>query len=234
MRLSLIFSYSEEAINLALTELNNGESFTEVAKKFSMGPNKENGGDIGYVQINDIHKIFQNEALKLTVGEYSNVISGENEYYIIMKTDERTVTVPFDKEKLILNSILAFAFVVLILGVVFGIKNHVRIPKYSISLPDGILTVYGDGNKSQDSVENTELKGARLVVFEYCISLIVITFKRTSPAYFIGPHDNTLPKAIPFISISLLFGWWGFPWGPIYTISSIYKNLRGGIQVAGK
>jgi hypothetical protein len=28
--------------------------------------------------------------------------------------------------------------------------------------------------------------------------------------------------------VSALFGWWGFPWGPIWTISSIFTNAVGG------
>jgi hypothetical protein len=28
--------------------------------------------------------------------------------------------------------------------------------------------------------------------------------------------------------LSALFGWWGFPWGPIWTISSIFTNAGGG------
>ena len=31
--------------------------------------------------------------------------------------------------------------------------------------------------------------------------------------------------------ISLLAGWWGIPWGPIYTITSLVTNLRGGKDV---
>jgi hypothetical protein len=31
--------------------------------------------------------------------------------------------------------------------------------------------------------------------------------------------------------ISLLFGWWGIPWGPIYTVTSLFKNFGGGRDV---
>jgi hypothetical protein len=29
----------------------------------------------------------------------------------------------------------------------------------------------------------------------------------------------------------LVAGWWGIPWGPIYTIQSVYKNSKGGIDI---
>ena len=30
---------------------------------------------------------------------------------------------------------------------------------------------------------------------------------------------------------ALLFGWWGIPWGPIWTIGSLVTNLRGGRDI---
>ena len=33
--------------------------------------------------------------------------------------------------------------------------------------------------------------------------------------------------------ISLLLGWWGIPWGPVYTIGSIFNNPTGGKDVTG-
>ena len=31
--------------------------------------------------------------------------------------------------------------------------------------------------------------------------------------------------------ISLVFGWWGFPWGFIYTPMALYTNLKGGKDI---
>ena len=28
--------------------------------------------------------------------------------------------------------------------------------------------------------------------------------------------------------VAFLFGWWGIPWGPIYTLKSIGSNIAGG------
>jgi hypothetical protein len=30
--------------------------------------------------------------------------------------------------------------------------------------------------------------------------------------------------------VSGVFGWWGFPWGPIYTVPALYHNAKGGRQ----
>lgn len=80
-------------------------------------------------------------------------------------------------------------------------------------------------------VHQALLDGGRLVMFEYCISIIVMTFKRSSDIYFIPAEGSTLPRALPWIGLTLLLGWWGIPWGPIYTIGSTFTNFNGGHEV---
>jgi hypothetical protein len=74
-------------------------------------------------------------------------------------------------------------------------------------------------------------RGAKFVFFQYCISVIVLTFRRPSDVYFVRPGENAVVKGIPFTLLSLIAGWWGIPWGPIYTVQSIYNNSRGGKDV---
>jgi hypothetical protein len=38
-------------------------------------------------------------------------------------------------------------------------------------------------------------------------------------------------KGLPWCGVSLVLGWWGLPWGLIWTPMAIYKNLTGGIDV---
>lgn len=79
---------------------------------------------------------------------------------------------------------------------------------------------------------NKELnKGAKFVVFQYCFSIIVMTFKRGSDIYFIKEGESTVKHSIGYTLLTLVFGWWGIPWGPIYTIGSLYSNLTGGKDV---
>ena len=74
-------------------------------------------------------------------------------------------------------------------------------------------------------------RGGRFVIFQYCISLLVITFKRNSPVMFLRAGENAVVKGLPYTLISLVLGWWGIPWGFIYTPQVIYKNFNGGIDV---
>ena len=74
-------------------------------------------------------------------------------------------------------------------------------------------------------------RGARFVIFQYCISAVVVTFRRPSDIYFLRQGENPVAKGLPFTLLSLVAGWWGIPWGPIYTVQSIYNNSRGGKDV---
>lgn len=74
-------------------------------------------------------------------------------------------------------------------------------------------------------------RGAKFVYFQYCISVVVLTFKRPSDIYFIRAGENALTKSLPFTLLSLVAGWWGIPWGPIYTVQSFITNFQGGKDV---
>jgi hypothetical protein len=74
-------------------------------------------------------------------------------------------------------------------------------------------------------------RGGRFVIFQYCISVLVITFKRPTSVKFIKAGESAAAKSLPYTVLSLLLGWWGIPWGFIYTPQVIYKNLKGGTDV---
>jgi hypothetical protein len=76
--------------------------------------------------------------------------------------------------------------------------------------------------------------GGKFVIFQYCISVIVMTFRRPSDIYFIKAGESAVSKGIGFTLLSLLLGWWGIPWGPIYTIASLVTNFNGGKDVTNE
>ncbi|OXG06159.1 hypothetical protein BC749_102184 [Flavobacterium araucananum] len=71
-------------------------------------------------------------------------------------------------------------------------------------------------------------QGGKFVVFSYTISMLVWSVKKNSPIYFIRPGENSLKYSFGYLLLNLTFGWWGFPFGPIYTISSLYHHIIGG------
>ena len=96
------------------------------------------------------------------------------------------------------------------------------------------LKIVGIDNMSNDEINAELQRGAKFLLFEYCISVFIMTFKRSSSIYFVREGEGTIGKSIPFTMTSLLFGWWGIPWGPIYTIGSVFTNVRGGRDVTSE
>jgi len=39
---------------------------------------------------------------------------------------------------------------------------------------------------------------------------------------------------LPWTGLSLLAGWWGIPWGPIWTVQALVTNFRGGKDVTAE
>jgi len=74
-------------------------------------------------------------------------------------------------------------------------------------------------------------RGGRFVVFQYVISVLVMTFRRSSPVFFLREGESAGRAALPYTLLTLILGWWGIPWGPIYTIGALSNNFRGGKDV---
>lgn len=81
---------------------------------------------------------------------------------------------------------------------------------------------------STDQLQFEIQRGAKLVCYHYCISVVLMTFRRSSAVYFIPPGESTLAKGLPWTLLTLLLGWWGIPWGPIFSIQSLITNFKGG------
>lgn len=65
--------------------------------------------------------------------------------------------------------------------------------------------------------------------FYVVLSFLVVSFKIPSRLYVVG-HEGTRVVAVVSTVMSLLVGWWGVPWGPIYTVQVVSANLRGGVK----
>jgi hypothetical protein len=93
------------------------------------------------------------------------------------------------------------------------------------------MSIKGLDGMTQDQLADELQRGGRFVIFNFAVSVLVLSFKQPTSIYFIRGNESALVRALPFIGISLVFGWWGIPWGPIYTIWSLVENLGGGKDV---
>lgn len=87
-----------------------------------------------------------------------------------------------------------------------------------------------DGMMIKD-VQDEVMSGGKFVIYSYCISIIVMTFRRGSDIYFIKSNESAVAKGLVWSLISMLFGWWGIPWGFIYTPAALFTNFSGGKDV---
>jgi hypothetical protein len=80
-------------------------------------------------------------------------------------------------------------------------------------------------------VEAAVSAGGRLVFYEYCISFIALTLRRPSALYLLEAGDRGFVHGIPYALASLILGWWGLPWGLVYTPLVLLTDLAGGCDV---
>jgi hypothetical protein len=93
------------------------------------------------------------------------------------------------------------------------------------------MTIQGAEGMSAENIRDEINRGGRLVIYTYCVSILVMTFKRPTDIRLVKAGHNPAAASWPYVCVSLLFGWWGIPWGPIYTVECIYRNLCGGLDV---
>ena len=93
------------------------------------------------------------------------------------------------------------------------------------------MPIRGTEGLSPADLQAELARGARFVAYQWCASIVVMTFKRSSGIYYLRPGQTGFGPNFRWSLLSLVAGWWGFPWGPIYTLSALVTNLRGGLDV---
>lgn len=96
------------------------------------------------------------------------------------------------------------------------------------------MRIRGIDNLSTDEIRFEVQRGAKFVLYSYCVSVVVLTFRRTSDVYFLRSGESPVMKGLPWTLLTVLLGWWGIPWGPIYSIQSLILNLSGGKDVTSQ
>jgi len=67
---------------------------------------------------------------------------------------------------------------------------------------------------------------------QFRATLSFLFFTTSAPSRFLlsGRH-SFIRTGLLYTLATLVFGWWGLPWGPIETVKSITRNLRGGHRI---
>ena len=90
------------------------------------------------------------------------------------------------------------------------------------------MKIQGAEGMSSDQLRFELQRGARIVCYHYCVSIVVMTFRRSSGAYFIPAGESAVSKGLSWTLLTLAMGWWGIPWGPIFSIQALAVNFQGG------
>jgi hypothetical protein len=93
------------------------------------------------------------------------------------------------------------------------------------------MRIVGIENLNLSDIDARLDRGGRFVCYPYCISLVIVTIRQASSIFLLEPGERGVLRGLPFVMISLFFGWWGVPWGVWYTLSAVCLNLGGGQDV---
>ena len=93
------------------------------------------------------------------------------------------------------------------------------------------MAIRGTEGLTDEQIRTEIAAGGRFVHYLYCISVVFMTFRRPSPLYFLRAGESSVGRGLPYSALAFFLGWWGIPWGPIWTIQSLWANFSGGKDV---
>jgi len=96
------------------------------------------------------------------------------------------------------------------------------------------MDIAGLEGRTVNQLQNELKHGGKFVVYLWVVSLLIVTFKRPSKIHYIPPGESAFVRGLPYTLCSVLFGWWGIPWGILYTAQAILENTSGGKDVTAE
>ncbi len=89
VKASHILVSSESEAKALKSEIDEGASFEELAKKYSKCPSGKNGGDLGYFRRGQMVKEFENAAFDTEINKVSDPIKTQFGYHLIKVYDKK-------------------------------------------------------------------------------------------------------------------------------------------------
>lgn len=93
------------------------------------------------------------------------------------------------------------------------------------------MVIKGVEGLTVGQVQDEVRQGGKFLVFGYCMSFLIITLRRSTDITFVRAGQSAFAAHLPYTILSLFLGWWGFPWGLVYTPMVLIENLSGGKDV---
>jgi hypothetical protein len=92
------------------------------------------------------------------------------------------------------------------------------------------MNIDGIKHMTITQLQDEVYKGGKFVSYSYCFSFIFVSFKRPTQIYFLRSEQSRFLKGLPWSLLTLIVGWWGIPWGIVYTLDCLISNSTGGID----
>lgn len=96
------------------------------------------------------------------------------------------------------------------------------------------MAIKGTEGMSDAEIVADVAKGGRFVYYMFCVSVLVMSFRRSSPVIYIRSGGSRVVPGLSWSLLTFVVGWWGIPWGPIFSIQSIVANMAGGKDVTSQ
>ena len=90
------------------------------------------------------------------------------------------------------------------------------------------VQIKGIDNMTVEEIVAAVDAGGRFVVYQWAVSIIIASFRNSTDILFVPGTSNRVVRGLPYTFLSFVLGWWGIPWGPIYTVQALWQNLSGG------
>ncbi|WP_182418601.1 hypothetical protein [Bartonella sp. HY038] len=94
-----------------------------------------------------------------------------------------------------------------------------------------MANIVGIENMSVEEIREEVAKGGRFVQYIWCVSIIIMSFKNPTDIFFVRSDESAAKKALPYTLLTLFLGWWGFPWGILYSFQCLGVNTSGGYDL---
>lgn len=130
------------------------------------------------------------------------------------------------------NAITSMSIAAVLIGLFFYLRSqHRSTTEFEAWLLSNADAIRGSGARYQEIAITAK---TTLVRYQAVLSFLIVTFKFPT-RYYIAEREATGIAWSMSTLASLLLGWWGVPWGPIYTAMALISNARGGLrQTAGE
>jgi peptidyl-prolyl cis-trans isomerase C len=113
---------TREAMEKIQKRIKRGESFSELAKKFSNDPNGKNGGELGYFDREKMIEPFSKAAFALDINGVSDIVETEYGFHLIKVLDKKPERIPaFEEIKEDISQIIVQK------KIANGIKSYIQI-----------------------------------------------------------------------------------------------------------